>query len=67
MISLKILKQFILDCLLDEDLQEFHNAMAMASHHSDDGSYGNNLQHDLDFNSSDESEKVLADLQSAGE
>ena len=41
----------------DEDLPEFHAAMAMLGHHDDDSTTVNSMQHDLDFDSSEEMEK----------
>ncbi|XP_078338451.1 peripheral-type benzodiazepine receptor-associated protein 1-like isoform X7 [Crassostrea virginica] len=38
----------------DEDLPEFHAAMSDANHHDDDSITGNSIQHDLDYDSSEE-------------
>ena len=40
----------------EEDLPEFHAAMAGSNHRDNDSVTGNSLQHDLDFDSSDEME-----------
>ena len=39
---------------VDEDLPEFHAAMLDANHHDDDSITGNSIQHDLDYDSSEE-------------
>ena len=41
----------------DEDLPEFHAAMATMGHLDDDSTTVNSMQHDLDFDSSEEMEK----------
>ena len=41
----------------DEDLPDFHAAMATIGHHDDDSTTLNSMQQDLDFDSSEEMEK----------
>ena len=41
----------------DEDLPDFHAAMATLGHHDDDSTTVNSMQQDLDFDSSEEVEK----------
>ncbi len=41
---------------LDEDLEDFHAQMAQSQ--QDDGSLSGSIQHELEFNSSDESERL---------
>ncbi|KAK3585385.1 hypothetical protein CHS0354_004665 [Potamilus streckersoni] len=42
----------------DEDISEFHAVVAGASHHDDDSTAANSIQQDLDFDSSEETDKV---------
>ena len=41
----------------DEDLPDFHAAMATLGHHDDDSTTLNSMQQDLDFDSGEEMEK----------
>ncbi|KAJ8312521.1 hypothetical protein KUTeg_009894 [Tegillarca granosa] len=45
------------DKVADEDLAEFHAAVAGANHHDDDSAAANSIQQDLDFDSCEETEK----------
>ena len=40
----------------DEDLEDFHTQLALSQR--DDGSLSGSIQHELEFNSSDESERL---------
>ena len=40
----------------DEDLDDFHTQLALSQR--DDGSLSGSIQHELEFNSSDESERL---------
>ncbi|XP_074640850.1 RIMS-binding protein 2-like isoform X2 [Tubulanus polymorphus] len=46
----------------DEDLDDFHATLALGGKSDETSSIGSSFQHDLDFNSSDESEKMATEL-----
>ncbi|XP_064620147.1 peripheral-type benzodiazepine receptor-associated protein 1-like isoform X2 [Lineus longissimus] len=46
----------------ESDLDDFHATLALGGKSEDTSSVGSSIQHDLDFNSSDESEKVATEL-----